>query len=105
MRAFLKFDGAGHRLLRRDSRAFRPGSRLMWARGEGQIAPIVLERARALYQRMGVRNPCYFAMDATLSGVCRLTFGDRAKRTFGFADDVKPSPQATAEVMRTPDRP
>src|SRR5271166_5376960 len=33
--------------------------------GEGQIAPVVLERARALYQRKGVRNPCYFAMDAT----------------------------------------
>jgi hypothetical protein len=33
--------------------------------GEGQIAPVVLERARALYQRKAVRNPCYFAMDAT----------------------------------------
>jgi hypothetical protein len=37
--------------------------------GDGQIAPVVLERARALYQtktRSGaVRNPCYFAMDAT----------------------------------------
>src|SRR5262249_57208572 len=33
--------------------------------GEGQIAPVVLERARALYERKGVRNPCYFAMDAT----------------------------------------
>jgi hypothetical protein len=33
--------------------------------GEGQIAPVVLERARALYQRKGIRNPCYFAMDAT----------------------------------------
>jgi hypothetical protein len=37
--------------------------------GEGQIAPVVLERARALYQekvRAGaVRNGCYFAMDAT----------------------------------------
>ena len=33
--------------------------------GEGQIAPVVLLRARALYQRKGVRNPCYFAMDAT----------------------------------------
>jgi hypothetical protein len=33
--------------------------------GEGQIAPVVLERARALYHRKGVRNPCYFAMDAT----------------------------------------
>src|SRR5215467_7415120 len=36
---------------------------------EGQIAPVVLQRARALYSkkvRAGVvRNPCYFAMDAT----------------------------------------
>jgi hypothetical protein len=33
--------------------------------GEGQIPPVVLERARAHYLRKGVRNPCYFAMDAT----------------------------------------
>ena len=37
--------------------------------GEGQIAPVVLMRARALYQRKvsegAVRNTCYFAMDAT----------------------------------------
>jgi len=37
--------------------------------GDGQIAPVVLDRARALYlqkRRAGtVRNPCYFAMDAT----------------------------------------
>jgi hypothetical protein len=37
--------------------------------GEAQIAPVVLERARALYLRKtrdgAVRNPCYFAMDAT----------------------------------------
>jgi hypothetical protein len=37
--------------------------------GDGQIAPVVLERARALYlkkRREGVvKNPCYFAMDAT----------------------------------------
>ena len=37
--------------------------------GEGQIAQVVLQRARALYfQKVGdgvVRNPCYFAMDAT----------------------------------------
>src|SRR6202142_1933049 len=33
--------------------------------GEGQIAPVVLERARALYLQKGVRNPFYFAMDAT----------------------------------------
>ena len=37
--------------------------------GEGQIAQPVLERARALYlQKVSegvVKNPCYFAMDAT----------------------------------------
>jgi len=37
--------------------------------GEGQIAPVVLQRARALYQQKvsesAVKNPCYFAMDAT----------------------------------------
>ncbi|WP_296738371.1 hypothetical protein [Mesorhizobium sp.] len=40
--------------------------------GEGQISQIVLERARALYQQKvsegAVRNPCYFAMDATRPG-------------------------------------
>jgi len=37
--------------------------------GDGQIAPVVLQRARTLYLRKTrdgvVRNPCYFAMDAT----------------------------------------
>jgi hypothetical protein len=37
--------------------------------GEGQIAPVVLQRARALYQQKvregAVNNHCYFAMDAT----------------------------------------
>jgi hypothetical protein len=37
--------------------------------GEGQIAPVVLERARALYRdEVGagrIANPCYFAKDAT----------------------------------------
>jgi hypothetical protein len=37
--------------------------------GEGQIAPVVLHRARALYLQKvsegAVKNPCYFAMDAT----------------------------------------
>jgi hypothetical protein len=37
--------------------------------GDGQIAQVVLQRARALYLRKVkegvVRNPCYFAMDAT----------------------------------------
>ena len=37
--------------------------------GEGEIAPVVLQRARALYRQKvsegAVNNPCYFAMDAT----------------------------------------
>ncbi|MGB2931876.1 MAG: hypothetical protein WBB88_05910 [Methyloceanibacter sp.] len=37
--------------------------------GDGQISPVVLQRARALYlQKLSegaVNNPCYFAMDAT----------------------------------------
>ena len=37
--------------------------------GDGQIAPVVLQRARALYlQKLSagaINNPCYFAMDAT----------------------------------------
>lgn len=41
----------------------------------GQIAPIVLQRARALYERKRrqgkVRNPCYMAMDATRPSTAR----------------------------------
>jgi hypothetical protein len=37
--------------------------------GDGEIAPVVLQQARALYRQKvaagAVRNPCYFAMDAT----------------------------------------
>ena len=40
--------------------------------GEGQIARVVLQRARAFYlEKVGegaVKNPCYFAMDATRPG-------------------------------------
>jgi len=43
--------------------------------GEGQIAPVVLQRARALYVRKtdegAVSNPCYFAMDATRPSTAR----------------------------------
>ena len=39
---------------------------------DGQISQVVLERARALYQKKvaqgAVKNPCYFAMDATRPG-------------------------------------
>jgi hypothetical protein len=44
--------------------------------GEGQIAQVVLQRARALYLTKVaagvVKNPCYFAMDATRPHVGRL---------------------------------
>jgi hypothetical protein len=40
--------------------------------GEGQIAPVVLQRARSLYLQKvsegAIDNPCYFAMDATRPG-------------------------------------
>ena len=40
--------------------------------GDGQIAAVVLQRARALYLQKSsagaVKNPCYFAMDATRPG-------------------------------------
>lgn len=43
--------------------------------GDGQIAPVVLNRARALYQRKvregAVNNPCYFSMDATRPSTSR----------------------------------
>lgn len=41
--------------------------------GEGQIAAVVLQRARAFHEKEiaqgGVTNPCYFAMDATRPNV------------------------------------
>ena len=50
---------------------------------DGQIAPIVLERARAHYQkkrrRGAVRNPCYMAMDATRPS---MTAGGEIGRRF-----------------------
>jgi hypothetical protein len=56
------------------SLAAEPSDVPVWLRahvgyGDGQIAPVVLERARALYLQKtregAVTNPCYFAMDAT----------------------------------------
>lgn len=56
------------------SHAAQPAELPVWlashvGEGDGQIARPVLERARALYLRKTgqgiVRNPCYFAMDAT----------------------------------------
>jgi hypothetical protein len=52
--------------------------------GEGQIAPVVLQRARALYFRKlragVVKNPCYFAMDATRPN--DLGHGDLGRRFY-----------------------
>jgi hypothetical protein len=46
--------------------------------GDGQIAKVVLQRARALYLEKEsegtVKNPCYFAMDATRPGGFGLRF-------------------------------
>ncbi len=46
--------------------------------GEGQIATVVLQRARVLYLKKvsegAVKNPCYFAMDATRPGGSGLRF-------------------------------
>ena len=55
--------------------------------GDGQIAPVVLQRARALYQQKKsqgvVRNPCYFAKDATRPGPSRRFYVIcEAKKTF-----------------------
>jgi hypothetical protein len=52
--------------------------------GEGQIAPVVLHRARALYLEKvsggAVKNPCYFAMDATHPHV--LAHGELGRRFY-----------------------
>ena len=52
--------------------------------GEGQIAQVVLQRARALYLRKvsegAVKNPCYFAMDATRPN--DLSNGQLARRFY-----------------------
>src|ERR1700761_3799403 len=46
-----------------------PWLRAYIGESEGQIAPVVLQRARDLYLQKrsegAVKNPCYFAMDAT----------------------------------------
>jgi len=49
--------------------------------GDGQIAPVVLQRARALYRRKvregAVNNPCYLSMDATRPSTSRGGPGPR----------------------------
>ena len=61
-------------VLPRSFAAEQPSDVPAWLRahvgdGEGQIAQVVLQRARALYLQKvsegAVKNPCYFAMDAT----------------------------------------
>ena len=46
--------------------------------GDGQISQVVLQRARALYRQKvsegTVKNPCYFAMDATRPGALERRF-------------------------------
>ena len=58
-------------------------------KGEGQIAPVVLQRARALYLqkvREGVvKNPCYLAMDATRPS--SLGHGKLGRRFYIICED------------------
>jgi hypothetical protein len=76
--AFLKIAGlviaAALSASSRSAAAGKPADVPAWLKahvgtGEGQIAPVVLQRARALYLKKvsegAVKNPCYFAMDAT----------------------------------------
>jgi hypothetical protein len=69
--------------LRRSFAAEQPSDVPVWLRahigeGEGQIAQVVLQRARALYLQKvsegAVKNPCYFAMDATRPGALGRRF-------------------------------
>jgi hypothetical protein len=70
--------------------------------GEGQIAPVVLQRARALYLKKvsegAINNPCYFAMDATRPGGLGRRFYVicEAERTFRAV----PSGHATAATWK-----
>lgn len=59
--------------------------------GNGKIAPIVLKRARALYQRKvkagKVKNPCYFSMDATKPSTLRN--GQIGRRFYIICEEKK----------------
>lgn len=59
--------------------------------GEGQIAPIVLKRARELYlkkvQQGEVRNPCYLAKDATRPSTARN--GEPGRRFYFICESQK----------------
>ncbi len=58
---------------------------------DGQIAPLVLERARALYQRKlrqgAVKNPCYLAKDATRPST--LSTGKPGRRFYIICESRK----------------
>ena len=62
--------------------------------GEGQIAPVVLQRARALYLKKvsegAVNNPCYFAMDATRPGGLGRRFYVICEANRTFRGPVRP---------------
>ncbi|TDE34806.1 murein L,D-transpeptidase catalytic domain family protein [Antarcticimicrobium sediminis] len=64
---------------------------------EGQIAPVVLQRARALYQRKrgegAITNPCYLAMDATRPSAAR---GGKPGRRFYIICEARKSFRAVS---------
>ena len=57
--------------------------------GEGEVAPVILQRARALYLQKvnegAVKNPCYFAMAATRQVGWGAGFTSSAKPSGRFA--------------------
>ncbi|SFD18820.1 murein L,D-transpeptidase catalytic domain-containing protein [Tropicimonas isoalkanivorans] len=59
--------------------------------GDGQIAPVVLQRARELYRQKvsqrEVRNPCYLAMDATRPSTAPN--GDPGQRFYVICEQAK----------------
>ncbi len=65
--------------------------------GDGKIAPVVLKRARAHYQRKvrqgAVRNPCYLAKDATRPSTTR---GGKPGRRFYIICEAKKSFRAVS---------
>ena len=59
--------------------------------GDGQIAPVLLERARVLHQekrqRGAIKNPCYLAMDATRPSASRS--GQPGRRFYVICESRK----------------
>ena len=77
--------------------------------GDGDIAPVVLQRARALYLKKvsegAVNNPCYFAMDADAPAAWDADFTSFAKPTERFVrfhpDMATGEPSKASRILQT----